>query len=115
MDEAKFSIEQASSQFVKLRCKSNGKYLGTDSNDAHAKVFSDKNGSDIKHQWYFSDKVNEAPPSDTLRYMVNPLIVRQHFDGWGVSLCWWAAQCGKWPDQKIDEIVSWMVSELLSL
>ena len=109
-DEAKFAIEQASSQFVKLRCKANNKYLGTDSNDAHAKVFSDKNGSDIKHQWYFSDKVNETPPSDTLRYMVNPLIVRQHFDGWGVSLCWWAGQCGKWSDQKIDEIVTWLVS-----
>lgn len=110
VDEAKFSIEQALSQFVKLRCKANDKYLGTDSNDAHSKVFSDKNGSDVKHQWYFSDKVNEAPPSDTLTYMVNPLIVRQHFDGWGVSLCWWAGQCGNWSDQKIDEIVSWMVS-----
>ena len=110
VDEAKFSIEQALSQFVKLRCKANDKYLGTDSNDAHSKVFSDKNGSDVKHQWYFSDKVNEAPPSDTLSYMVNPLIVRQHFDGWGVSLCWWAGQCGNWSDQKIDEIVSWMVS-----
>ena len=110
LDEAKFFIEQASSQFVKLRCKSNGKYLGTDSNDAHAKVFSDKNGSDIKHQWYLSDRVNETPPADTLRYMVNPLVVRQHFDGWGVSLCWWAAQCGKWSDKKIDEIVTWLVS-----
>lgn len=110
VDEAKFSIEQALSQFVKLRCKANDKYLGTDSNDAHSKIYSDKNGSDVKHQWYFSDKVNEAPPSDTLSYMVNPLIVRQHFDGWGVSLCWWAGQCGNWSDQKIDEIVSWMVS-----
>ena len=110
VDEAKFSIEQALSQFVKLRCKANDKYLGTDSNDAHSKIYSDKNGSDVKHQWYFSDKVNEAPPSDTLTYMVNPLIVRQHFDGWGVSLCWWAGQCGNWSDQKIDEIVSWMVS-----
>ena len=67
VDEAKFSIEQALSQFVKLRCKANDKYLGTDSNDAHSKVFSDKNGSDVKHQWYFSDKVNEAPPSDPNR------------------------------------------------
>ena len=47
---------------------------------------------------------------DTLRYEVNPLLVRQHFDGWGVSLCWWAGQCGKWDDEKIDEIVTWLVS-----
>ena len=108
--EAKYAIEQGTGYFVKLRCKANNKYLGTDSNDGHAKVFCDKGGSDIKHQWWFSDKVNATPPADTLRYMVNPLVVRQHFDGWGVSLCWWAGQCGKWTDKKIDEIVTWMVS-----
>jgi O-glycosyl hydrolase len=32
------------------------------------------------------------------------------FLGWGVSLCWWANECGKWDDQKIDEIVDWLVS-----
>ena len=37
-------------------------------------------------------------------------MVRQHFDGWGVSLCWWAGQCGKWSDDKIDEIITWLVS-----
>ena len=47
---------------------------------------------------------------DTLRYEVNPQIVRQHFEGWGVSLCWWAGQCGKWDDEKIDEIITWLVS-----
>ena len=46
---------------------------------------------------------------DTLRYEVNPQMVRQHFEGWGVSLCWWAGQCGKWDDEKIDEIVTWLV------
>ena len=109
-DATKFTIEQATGQFVKLRCKANSKYLGTDSNDAHSKVFSDKSGSDAKHMWYFSDDVKANPPADTARYMVNPLIVRQHFDGWGVSLCWWAGQCGKWPDNKIDEIITWLVS-----
>lgn len=48
--------------------------------------------------------------ADTVRYMVAPQVVRQHFDGWGVSLCWWAGQCGKWSDSKIDEIVTWLVS-----
>lgn len=47
---------------------------------------------------------------DTLRYTVNPQHVQQHFQGWGVSLCWWAAQCGKWSDDKIDEIITWLVS-----
>ena len=47
---------------------------------------------------------------DTVRYEVNPHEVRQHFEGWGVSLCWWAGQCGKWEDEKIDEIITWLVS-----
>lgn len=107
---AKWTIEPASGQFVKLRCKSNNLYMGTDSNDGHSKIFTDKNGFDMKHLWYFSDNVKQAPPTDTLRYMVSPQLVRQHFDGWGVSLCWWAGQCGKWSDAKIDEIVEWLVS-----
>ena len=107
---AKWTIEPASGQFVKLRCKSNNLYMGTDSNAGHSKIFTDKNGSDMKHLWYFSDNVKQAPPTDTLRYMVSPQLVRQHFDGWGVSLCWWAGQCGKWSDAKIGEIVEWLVS-----
>ena len=109
-DEAKFAIEPALSQYVKLRCKANNRYLGTDSNDAHQKVFSDKDGNDMKHQWFFSQQVNATMPTDTLNYMVFPQVVMQHFDGWGVSLCWWAGQCGKWPDGKIDEIIDWLVS-----
>ena len=110
VDEAKFTIEQGMSQFVKLRCKANDRYLGTDSNDGHQKVYSNKDGSDMKHLWYFSTKVNATPPTDTLTYMVNPQLVRQHFDGWGVSLCWWAGQCGKWSDSKITEIIKWLTS-----
>jgi len=109
-NEAKWTIEQAMSQYVKLRCKANNKYLGTDSNDTHQKVYTDKDGADMKHLWYFGEKVNAAAPTDTLKYMVHPQLVRQHFDGWGVSLCWWAGQCGKWSDKKIDEIVDWLVS-----
>ena len=110
VDEAKFTIEQGLSQFVKLRCKANNGYLGTDSNDGHQKVYTNKDGSDMKHLWYFSTKVDATPPTDTLCYMVNPQLVRQHFDGWGVSLCWWAGQCGKWSDAKITEIVKWLTS-----
>ena len=109
-DAAKFAIEPALSQYIKLRCKANNRYLGTDSNDAHQKVFSDKDGNDMKHQWFFSLQVNATLPTDTLSYMVCPQVVMQHFDGWGVSLCWWAGQCGKWSDAKIDEIIDWLVS-----
>ena len=107
---AKYAIEPAMSHFVKLRCKANNLYLGTDSNDGHQKVYTNKDGNDMKHQWFFSTKVNAVPPTDTLSYMVSPQLVRQHFDGWGVSLCWWAGQCGKWSDKKIDEIITWLTS-----
>lgn len=43
-------------------------------------------------------------------YSVNPEQVVQHWDGWGVSLCWWAGQCGKWDEEKVDEIIDWLVS-----
>ncbi|MGL5561649.1 MAG: hypothetical protein ACRDCN_03370, partial [Tannerellaceae bacterium] len=33
----------------------------------------------------------------------------QTIEGWGSSLCWWAAQVGNWDDDQIDEIVNLMV------
>ena len=51
-----------------------------------------------------------ATAQSAVCYTIDTLRVRQHWDGWGVSLCWWAAQCGKWDDEKIDEIVEWLVS-----
>lgn len=107
----KYSIESVSKQYVRLRCKANNRYLGTDANTDGSKVFTDKDGQDIKHHWYFSDDPKATPQVDTVSYIVAPQVVRQHFtDGWGVSLCWWAGQCGKWDDKKIDEIVNWLVS-----
>ena len=47
---------------------------------------------------------------DTVSYFINPSIVRQNIEGWGVSLCWWARMCGEWDDNKIDQLVTWMVS-----
>jgi len=109
-DNAKFSIEQVSTSYVRLRCKGNNKYLGTDGNEAEAKVYSDKDGSDVKHYWYFSTEADATARVDTLCYGVSPALERQWFDGWGVSLCWWANMCGKWSDSKIDQIVDWLVS-----
>lgn len=109
-NNAKYAIEMVSNNLVRLRCRANGKYLGTDGVTAGQWVFSDKNGEETNHHWYFSDKPNAALPADTATYLINPSIVRQHFDGWGVSLCWWARMCGEWDDDKIDEIVTWLVS-----
>ncbi len=32
------------------------------------------------------------------------------FEGWGVSLCWWANMCGRWEDQQVEELIDWLVS-----
>lgn len=109
-DNAKYSIESVSQYLVKLRCKANGKYLGTNGTAVGEWAYSDKSGEESNHYWFFSDKVNAVLPVDTTTYLINPHIVRQHFDGWGVSLCWWARMCGEWDDEKIDEIVTWLVS-----
>jgi O-glycosyl hydrolase len=108
--KTKYSIEPVSNDLVRLRCKANGKCLGTDGTTAGQWVYSDKSGEDVKHHWFFSDKANAVLPIDTAHYLVNPHVVRQHFKGWGVSLCWWARMCGEWDDKKIDEIITWLVS-----
>ena len=51
-----------------------------------------------------------ASSSRAANYSIDTQQVQQHWDGWGVSLCWWAGQCGKWDDEKVDEIISWLVS-----
>ena len=45
--------------------------------------------------------------TDTLQISVNPTTKRQTVEGWGISLCWWANMCGKWSDNKINELVDW--------
>ena len=60
--------------------------------------------------WGQGKSPQSVQPSGAVCYTVNLQQVRQHWDGWGVSLCWWAGQCGKWDDEKIDKIVSWLVS-----
>lgn len=47
---------------------------------------------------------------DTLNYTVNTSNKQQKFDGWGVSLCWWANMAGNWSDKAIDQLVDWLVS-----
>ena len=110
-DNAKYAIEQASSKLYRLRCKANNRYLGTDANTPNSTVFCDKSGDDARHIWYFSKKADTPLPADTTAvYPVCPSVVRQHFDGWGVSLCWWANMCGHWNDESIDKMINWLVS-----
>lgn len=107
---AKYAIEKVNSFFIKLRCQYNSNYLGTDNSTSGSHVYSDKSGTDARHYWYLTQNPMQEPPVDTLLYVVNPEATRQTFEGWGVSLCWWANMCGKWSDEKIDELVDWLVS-----
>lgn len=109
-NNARYAIESAGKSFIKLKCKANNKYLGTDGIESGAYVYSDKSGTDSRHYWYLSTDPTLQPPIDTATYIVNPTVERQKFDGWGVSLCWWANMCGKWSDKQIDEIIDWLVS-----
>ncbi len=107
---AQYAVETSEGRFVKLRCLANGRYLGTDGAEAGAHVYSDKAGNNTLHSWYLADDKNAGVPVDTMVNVINPDAVRQQFEGWGVSLCWWANMCGKWSDEKIDELVDWLVS-----
>jgi len=109
-DASKFAIERVSSSYITLRCKSNNKYLGTDNTSSGSSIYSDKSGTDNRHYWYISKEYQE-PAKDYIRYNINPnYTYDKPFEGWGVSLCWWANMCGKWDDDKIDEIIDWLVS-----
>jgi len=109
-NNSKYAIEEFSSSYVLIKCKANGKYLGTDNTTSGSYIYSDKDGTDGKHHWYISEQYDSAPV-DTKYYLINPnAVYTNHFEGWGASLCWWANMCGKWSDDKIDEIIDWLVS-----
>ena len=105
-----FLVEAADDGYSRLKCRGNGKYVGTEATRAGSAVYCDKDGKDSKHLWYLSDNSNELPEVQVVRYILNPEAVRQVHEGWGVSLCWWANMCGKWSNENIDRIVDWLVS-----
>lgn len=43
-------------------------------------------------------------------YTVNPDVRHQTIEGWGASLCWWAHMCGRWDEEKVDDIIDWVTS-----
>lgn len=108
-NRARYTLEK-SGNYTKLKNANTGKYLGTDDNKTGASVFSDKSGSDTKHLWIVADEPTYTIPVDTLAYPIVVDAKRQVNEGWGVSLCWWAGQCGKWSEKKIDQLIDWMVS-----
>lgn len=110
IEEAMFSIDVVNNSYLRFRCLANGKYLGTDDMTPDSWVYADKNGQSPLHWWFFSDDVHTLPPTDTQTCLVVPSLVRQHFDGWGVSLCWWARMCGTWEASKVNTLVNWLVS-----
>ena len=106
---AHYTIEE-DGRYVKLKNKQTNGYLGTDDTNDGAFVYSDKNGSDVKHRWRLSDTPVIQEVVDTVSYPVCADAKRQIIEGWGVSLCWWANMCGKWSDAKIDQLIDWMVN-----
>lgn len=34
----------------------------------------------------------------------------QQWEGWGVSLCWWASMCGRESEEHLDSLVTWLTS-----
>ena len=109
-NNAQFSITPVNDFYIKLKCRGNNKFLGTDSSEPGSFAYADKSGTDTRHYWYLTTDPTVEPEPDRVSYIINPDAERQLFDGWGVSLCWWANMCGKWSDEKIDEIVDWLVS-----
>ena len=106
---AHYKLEQRDG-YTLLRNSYTGKYLGTDANTTGSHVYSDKDGSDVKHLWLLSETPKVTLPVDTLRYVASASSRRQQVDGWGVSLCWWANMCGKWSDTNVTQLVKWLVS-----
>lgn len=41
---------------------------------------------------------------------IDPVQTYQSIEGWGSSLCWWAAQVGNWDESKVDSIVDLITS-----
>ena len=108
--EAHFTIEPAKGEFIRLRCRKNGKFLGTDNTSDGSSVYADKDGNAQNHLWYLAENADQAVQPVAASYPVCPATRLQKNEGWGVSLCWWASMCGKWNDKKIDQIIDWLVS-----
>jgi len=50
-------------------------------------------------------------PKAEERVILNPEKTQQSIEGWGSSLCWWAAQIGTWEEAKVDSILDCFLSK----
>lgn len=41
---------------------------------------------------------------------LDPALSQQDFEGWGVSLCWWGNQVGRWSDAKLTPLIDLVVN-----
>lgn len=58
-----------------------------------------------------STTAQSAVPTDTMTISIKPYEQpTDPFEGWGVSLCWWANVCGHWEESRLDSLVDWLVS-----
>ncbi|HPH63766.1 MAG TPA: glycoside hydrolase [Paludibacteraceae bacterium] len=54
--------------------------------------------------------VSKYDPSLQIYASINPGDKKQSLEGWGISLCWWANMCGKWDDNKVNDLVDMLTS-----
>ena len=52
----------------------------------------------------------DLQPKSAKQLVINSKQLHQTIEGWGSSLCWWAAQVGMWKEAKVDSIVDLITS-----
>lgn len=57
-----------------------------------------------------TSETSETPKTPKTPVNISTATKLQTIQGWGVSLCWWAAQVGQWQEEQQDEIIDWIVS-----
>ncbi len=60
--------------------------------------------------WFSSHGMAENAVQTKDTVVLQPEMTYQSLEGWGSSLCWWAAQVGKWDEAKVDSIVEMLTS-----
>ena len=54
--------------------------------------------------------LGQVEKQTTTQIRIDPSQTYQTIEGWGSSLCWWAAQVGNWDEAKVDSIVDLITS-----
>ena len=54
--------------------------------------------------------LGQVEKQTTSQIRIDPSQTYQTIEGWGSSLCWWAAQVGNWKEAKVDSIVDLITS-----